>query len=220
MIAKLATAAAAATGLLLAGSASATVITFDNLGVTTQYASPNHIYDVGSGYQIDASQAVGQTDDRIINADATSNMMESGGNTTDSFLWSQNPDDTKVLVLSRTDNGLFDFNSLDFHGWNNNFATLLTVTGTKADNSTVVTAFTVTNTFEDPYQFGVLPGTFDDLKSVTFTINYGESGGVSQFDNLDVTSTGVPEPESWALMLLGFGGLGAVLRARRQASMA
>jgi hypothetical protein len=31
---------------------------------------------------------------------------------------------------------------------------------------------------------------------------------------------GVPEPASWALMLVGFGGLGAVLRRRREAALA
>jgi hypothetical protein len=32
--------------------------------------------------------------------------------------------------------------------------------------------------------------------------------------------TGVPEPATWALMLLGFGGLGAVLRSRRREAVA
>jgi hypothetical protein len=31
-----------------------------------------------------------------------------------------------------------------------------------------------------------------------------------------VQMTGTPEPESWALMILGFGGIGAMLRGRRQ----
>ena len=31
---------------------------------------------------------------------------------------------------------------------------------------------------------------------------------------------GVPEPATWAMMLLGFGGMGAILRRRRQAALA
>ena len=37
-------------------------------------------------------------------------------------------------------------------------------------------------------------------------------------DNVSVTAAGVPEPASWALMMVGFGGLGAVLRSRRRAA--
>ncbi len=33
-------------------------------------------------------------------------------------------------------------------------------------------------------------------------------------DNITI-STAVPEPATWAMMLLGFGGLGALLRRRR-----
>jgi hypothetical protein len=32
-----------------------------------------------------------------------------------------------------------------------------------------------------------------------------------------VAAVAVPEPASWALMLVGFGGLGAMLRARPRA---
>jgi hypothetical protein len=38
--------------------------------------------------------------------------------------------------------------------------------------------------------------------------------------NVAVTAGGVPEPTSWALMLVGFAGLGAALRARRSAGSA
>ncbi len=33
-------------------------------------------------------------------------------------------------------------------------------------------------------------------------------------------ATGVPEPASWALMLVGFGGLGVALRSRRRTAIA
>ncbi|WP_293375949.1 PEPxxWA-CTERM sorting domain-containing protein [Phenylobacterium sp.] len=41
------------------------------------------------------------------------------------------------------------------------------------------------------------------------------SGSMDGAFDWQITSGGVPEPASWALMIVGFGGLGAVLRARR-----
>jgi hypothetical protein len=37
---------------------------------------------------------------------------------------------------------------------------------------------------------------------------------------LDAPGAGVPEPATWALMILGFGGIGAAVRARRKAPLA
>jgi hypothetical protein len=37
-------------------------------------------------------------------------------------------------------------------------------------------------------------------------------------DNIRLETAAVPEPAAWALMLLGFGGLGAMLRSRRTAA--
>ncbi len=45
----------------------------------------------------------------------------------------------------------------------------------------------------------------------------GYSSGSSGIgDALSIVTGGVPEPASWALMILGFGGVGAVLRHRRR----
>jgi hypothetical protein len=55
-----------------------------------------------------------------------------------------------------------------------------------------------------------------------FDLSYGECcGGPAQlFLALrDVPVGGVPEPSAWAMMLLGFGGLGAVLRKRKTAAL-
>jgi hypothetical protein len=54
--------------------------------------------------------------------------------------------------------------------------------------------------------FTFTPG---DFESITFS----SSQTAFEFDNIAVG--GVPEPAAWALMLVGFGGLGAALRFRR-----
>ena len=51
--------------------------------------------------------------------------------------------------------------------------------------------------------------------TITLSAVTGGNAGVF-FDSIDVTGpAGVPEPAAWALMIVGFGGVGAVLRRRR-----
>jgi hypothetical protein len=71
-----------------------------------------------------------------------------------------------------------------------------------------------------------------DTESLIFTINPGTKLSKGLFfsslseDNTatgavlgDVSITAVPEPATWALMLIGFGGLGAALRMNRRRTM-
>jgi hypothetical protein len=97
----------------------------------------------------------------------------------------------------------------------------------------------------DPYLFGgvihwqgvqfsgLLPGTYDfscgttcgtsaEWASLTEVGGVAGVAGVVRFTltgqdiNLPPTNGGVPEPATWAMMLMGFGGMGALLRRQRR----
>lgn len=61
--------------------------------------------------------------------------------------------------------------------------------------------------------------------SFDFMSNFAITRGGFQINNLTITgdtvlpTTGVPEPASWALMIIGFGALGAAMRRRRPATV-
>lgn len=60
---------------------------------------------------------------------------------------------------------------------------------------------------------------FNLTSSSGLEINWGPSGYNVGIDNIDFTAgaAGVPEPATWALMIMGFGSAGAMLRRRRTA---
>jgi hypothetical protein len=60
-----------------------------------------------------------------------------------------------------------------------------------------------------------------NLAAGAYQIRFAETDNQFFFqmgvDNVSVTTAGVPEPAAWAMMLVGFGGLGALARRRRTA---
>jgi len=59
----------------------------------------------------------------------------------------------------------------------------------------------------------------DPITSGTISLNsYFQNSGISHVDLFDTGS--VPEPASWAMMLLGFGGIGLAMRRRAKAKAA
>jgi hypothetical protein len=79
-----------------------------------------------------------------------------------------------------------------------------------------------------PPNLGWAPGTITASIDPTITFSSGinlnnyslKVGGFDSPLGSGGGTGGVPEPATWALMLMGFGGLGAVLRRRRQAALA
>jgi hypothetical protein len=64
------------------------------------------------------------------------------------------------------------------------------------------------------FEFGV------NFAGTAMSVDFGGTANQIAFDNITLGSpiAPLPEPAAWALMLVGFGGLGVALRSRRHAS--
>jgi hypothetical protein len=77
-----------------------------------------------------------------------------------------------------------------------------------------------TSDFEDVSRF--VPGTEEfalNLLGVTPGFRLNEAGGLRQFRGNgggNFSASAAPEPATWGMMILGFGGMGALLRRRRR----
>jgi hypothetical protein len=67
-----------------------------------------------------------------------------------------------------------------------------------------------------PHMFGSGPGSFTLTVNDTSVSNDGVVTPVTGF----IRTTAVPEPATWAMMLLGFGAIGFSMRRRRQPTLA
>ena len=195
-------ATAVSAAFALAGAAQAATVTFN--------AEPNNFETpvLAEGFKIDFATQGWCLCDGVDGFDFSSNgtkrLLASGGTSQPGAL----------ISLSLIGGGLFSVSGFDaataFLGGSNS----LTVTGTHADASTATANFNLS----DVHAGFSLGAAFDNLVSLSFAGSAGSfrEPGLS-IDNLIVNerTAAVPEPTTWAIMLIGFFGLGATVRRRR-----
>jgi len=77
----------------------------------------------------------------------------------------------------------------------------------------------ITTNFNDLSSFAINSGFVSGLNTLTLRVinNGGPTAG--RFDNLVLSANAVPEPASWAMLIAGFGLVGAAARRRRSVSV-
>lgn len=114
--------------------------------------------------------------------------------------------------LTQVGGGTFDLSSIDLTTAGNS-SLIANFTGTKADNSTVTRSFT-TDALQNTFQTVNFTG-FTDLVSVNWT----QSAGYIQFDNINVSATAVPEPFTVLGTIFG-AGYGVALKRKLEKAQA
>ena len=200
----------AVVGMVAAASAQAATITFDSAD-TGPFAGPvtenGYTYAASSGALF--AEPFGNS-----GGDMEGFAAEGGG----------------VLGIHKESPGAFTFSGLDFAAYRNFGAgsQTLNITGYLGGIAMGSDVFTLatTNIFSPSYSnwthlsavnlSGVL---IDDLEiSLPGSLTSNSDLSFQTYaavDNVSLDAGGVPEPATWAMMMLGFAGLGAVLRARR-----
>jgi hypothetical protein len=139
-----------------------------------------------------------------------------------------------VLGVARTDFAGFTFSSLDYSAYSQAGTgnQTLTVTGYFQHAIVAVDTFDLgntanfTNTYDNWTHFDALNLAGVQIDNLFVTLNAGGDAGRQFSQNVDnvnlagVRAGSAPEPASWALLLVGFGGLGAALRTRRRSAAA
>jgi PEP-CTERM motif len=171
------------------------------LGPTVEYAAPNIFYNAHSGQQsLDLSGGL----DNGHPAGVTQSIATTTGATYSLTFWVDSwvdqPDSLVSLYVNDQAAGTFENNS-------NNLGR----GGLPQDaNFPSFVDGDVWNSFT--YDFTAT----GDLTKIGFF--NASAGGVSEvgLDDVNLTPTGVPEPATWAAMLLGFGAVGVAMRTSRR----
>jgi hypothetical protein len=130
------------------------------------------------------------------------------------------------IVFTAADSPLFTFEGLDYFAYDSRGvgSQTLTVNGWR-DGSVIGTdLFDLANTnVVDWTLFGATNLYGLRLDSLSIQLNAGADAGFTYWqsiDNVRLSPSAVPEPATWAMMIMGFGLAGAMLRRRRTAALA
>jgi len=186
-----------------ATSAQASVVTFDDQTFSGIQARSGTFSDQGLRF-----------DNFFLNTIA-GNFSPNGVKNGTNFLIFDSANDP--LTVSTSDKSAFSLSSLDLGlSYYASFSpAIATITGYFANGGTITKDVSLnSSSFKS---FG-LSG-FIDLSSVTVTTTSPGYTGYAALDNVNFTefTAAVPEPSTWAMMILGFVGIGAMTYRRRNA---
>lgn len=212
----------AAATLAFATPAYSQVITVDN--TTTGTPLPDTIHESQSNTTDNAFQVYGSTAQNHMTQDVTftgSTALQTKGSTGDAniaitdgggfaFVSDTTGDSTSVYSIIIDPDQLFTDMKLAVQLTGEGTFQIYTLLTGGADYVLYPTTFTTDNKGNTNYLIDVTGGTFDAIQIV--------SSGASIFELKQISiNQAIPEPGTWALMLLGFGAIGWTMRRYRTA---
>lgn len=125
------------------------------------------------------------------------------------------------MVITGLNGRLFDLLSfkIGLGYWNGSSSDSVTISGVKGNCTTLCNVEPFVVTVTDTMTAKTLPSYFSGLSSISFgqhVLTGTTTPDVGWLAYDDISYKAVPEPATWAMMLVGFGGLGAVLRRNRR----
>ncbi len=155
----------------------------------------------------------------VVNITAVGNVDVAGGNATIKPLGGKHPDVLTTLTFTPVDGNLFD--AFSFRGQLLNAGTVDVTVQDNQGHSSELFHFSIAKANQDFDRIGIVASVLGEtIKSVTIS----DSGGFKESKQFEfalepAVTSGVPELSIWAMMIIGFGGVGLQMR-RRQGSVA